>query len=272
MRTVYFYTVVCEDEKFDKFEIEKMAQGLGVDAENVFMDFVPRSQKEVDKEGDEVDNKETNKEKSNEENIKKQKIYITDSTMPQKSSKDAKNQNNDILVSDSKIDSKTPHNIAGQDSLPTGPKNLLKEGDLLHIRSISDLGTTIKEIRDNFKAIYKIIGADIVVADMPWLDTRTDMLTPSTPSLGDIIPDILTFVIDFEYTTARKRQAIGINKAKERGISFGRPVKKPPADFAEIVKDWEDGDITLAEALERSKLSESSFYRRLREYRDMRGG
>ena len=105
---------------------------------------------------------------------------------------------------------------------------------------------------------------------MPLLDTRQGKDLMGT-FIADLVLQILSFVAQSERENIRKRQAEGIAAAKARGVVFGRPAKTAPDDFAEIVGAWESGRQTFQEALERCGMSESTFYRRLREYRLTRG-
>jgi len=142
----------------------------------------------------------------------------------------------------------------------------LRQGDLLYIKSIDRLGRNYEEIQNQWRILTKERGVDIVVLDMPLLDTRTakDLLGTF---ISDLTLQLLSFVAQNERETIRKRQAEGIASAKARGVQFGRPVKKPPENFALLVKDWERGKMSYAEILEQTGLKESSFYRRLRELR-----
>ena len=81
---------------------------------------------------------------------------------------------------------------------------------------------------------------------------------------------MLTSAFHSERDSIRKRQAEGIAAAKARGVCFGRSIKKPPENFAALVKQWERGKLPLAELLEQTGLKEATFYRRLREYRLMK--
>ena len=85
--------------------------------------------------------------------------------------------------------------------------------------------------------------------------------------LSDIVLQILSFVAQNERENIRKRQAEGIAAAKARGVSFGRPVKKPPENFGFLVKQWERGNLSTTELRTQSDLKEATFYRRLRELR-----
>ena len=142
----------------------------------------------------------------------------------------------------------------------------LDEGDLLYILSIDRLGRNYEEIQNQWRVITKEIGADICVIDMPLLDTRRGKDLMGT-FIADLVLQILSFVAQSERENIKKRQAQGIAAAKARGVRFGRPEKELPEDFPAIVKKWETKQITFSEVLKQCEMSESTFYRRLREYR-----
>jgi DNA invertase Pin-like site-specific DNA recombinase len=142
----------------------------------------------------------------------------------------------------------------------------LKTGDLLYIMSIDRLGRNYDEIREQWRVLTKVRGADIVVIDMPLLDTRRDKDLMGT-FIADLVLQILSFVAHTEREYIRKRQAEGIAAAKMRGVRFGRPVIKPPENFAVLVREWERGKMPIAELLTQLGLTEATFYRRLREFR-----
>ena len=142
----------------------------------------------------------------------------------------------------------------------------LKPGDLLYIKSIDRLGRNYEEIQNQWRVLTKEKGIDIVVLDMPLLDTRRGKDLVGT-FLSDIVLQVLSFVAENERTNIRQRQAEGIAAAKARGVHFGRPYVPPPEDFPFLVAEWEAGRLTFREALARSGLAEATFYRRLREYR-----
>ena len=142
----------------------------------------------------------------------------------------------------------------------------LKKDDLLYIKSIDRLGRNYEEILEQWRLLTKEKGADIVVLDMPLLDTRRGKDLMGT-FLSDIVLQVLSFVAENERTTIRQRQAEGIAAAKVKGVRFGRPEKEIPADFTEIVKLWEQKRLPFPEVLKRCNMSEATFYRRLREYR-----
>lgn len=101
---------------------------------------------------------------------------------------------------------------------------------------------------------------------MPLLDTRREKNLLGT-FIADLVLQVLSFVAQSERENIKSRQMQGIAAAKARGVRFGRPIKKPPENFGQMVKQWERGNIEIAELLEQSGLKEATFYRRLREYR-----
>ena len=142
----------------------------------------------------------------------------------------------------------------------------LQPGDLLYVLSIDRLGRNYEEILNQWRILTKEIGIDICVLDMELLDTRNGKGLMKT-FIADLVLQILSFVADRERASIRERQAQGIAAAKARGVRFGRPEVAVPENFEDIVKRWEKGRIRFEDALAESGLSQSTFYRRLREYR-----
>jgi DNA invertase Pin-like site-specific DNA recombinase len=142
----------------------------------------------------------------------------------------------------------------------------LQPGDLLYIKSIDRLGRGYDGIIEQWRIITKEIGADIVVLDMPMLDTRRDKNLIGT-LIADIVLQLLSFVAQSERENTKTRQTEGIASAKARGKHLGRPVKDVPGDFGNLVKAWEHKEIPLSKVLaDCGNISESTFYRRVREY------
>ncbi|MCL1884630.1 MAG: recombinase family protein [Defluviitaleaceae bacterium] len=142
----------------------------------------------------------------------------------------------------------------------------LRQGDTLHIHSIDRLGRNYDEIQKWWRILTKEKGVDIVVRDMPLLDTRRDKDLLGT-LISDLVLNLFSYVAQKERETIRTRQAEGIASAKARGIRFGRPPKKPPENFADLVKQWERGKLPLPELLEQLGFKKTTFYARLREFR-----
>ena len=146
----------------------------------------------------------------------------------------------------------------------------LKPGMVLYIKSIDRLGRNYQELMEQWRIITKEKGADIVVIDMPILDTRREKNLLGT-FISDLVLTLLSYVSENERVCIKQRQAEGIAAAKERGVQFGRPVVPAPEDFPAIISEWESGQLPFAEALAQTGLSRGTFYRRLREYRTVAG-
>ncbi len=142
----------------------------------------------------------------------------------------------------------------------------LKKDDLLYIKSIDRLGRNYGEILEQWRILTKEKGIDIVVLDMPLLDTRRGKDLMGT-FLSDIVLQVLSFVAENERTNIRQRQAEGIAAAKAKGVKFGRPPKPLPEGFAGIVQQWQQQQISFAEALRLSGISRATFFRRLKKLR-----
>ncbi len=126
----------------------------------------------------------------------------------------------------------------------------LKKDDLLYIKSIDRLGRNYVEIQEQWRILTKEKGVDIVVMDMPLLDTRRGKDLVGT-FLSDIVLQVLSFVAENERTNIRQRQAEGIAAAKARGVRFGRPPAPLPENFHDVYQRWNAGKITgLAAAAE----------------------
>ena len=143
----------------------------------------------------------------------------------------------------------------------------LKSGDLLYITSIDRLGRNYEEIQNQWRILTKERGVDIAVIDMPLLDTRRGKDLMGT-FIADIVLQILSFISQNERENLRKRQKEGIAAAKARGVCFGRPIKNPPHNFCELVKQWELKKLSLSEILNQTGFKKTTFYNRLRDWRN----
>ena len=119
----------------------------------------------------------------------------------------------------------------------------LKKDDLLYIKSIDRLGRNYSEILEQWRILTKEKGIDIVVLDMPLLDTRRGKDLMGT-FLSDIVLQVLSFVAENERSNIRQRQAEGIAVAKARGVRFGRPPAPLPENFHHLYQQWKNGKIT----------------------------
>ena len=141
---------------------------------------------------------------------------------------------------------------------------ILKNDDVLYVKSIDRLGRNYSEILEQWRILTKEKKVDIVVLDMPLLDTRIGKDLMGT-FLSDIVLQVLSFAAENERSNIKQRQAEGIAAAKARGVRFGRPKKKEPQNFEAMVSLWENKKMTLSEILESCDMSKSTFFRRRRE-------
>lgn len=144
----------------------------------------------------------------------------------------------------------------------------LKENDTLFVLSIDRLGRNYEEIQEQWRMITKEKKVDICVIDMPLLDTRVSKDLLGT-FIADLVLQILSFVAQTERESIKKRQAQGIAAAKARGVKFGRPRKPLPDNFDEYVNSWRAEEMPLGELLLACGIKEATFYRRLKEYKDI---
>ena len=146
----------------------------------------------------------------------------------------------------------------------------MRRGDLLYVASIDRLGRNYEEIQRQWRLLTQEVGVNICVLDMPLLDTRRGKDLMGT-FIADLVLQILSFVAQSERESIRRRQAEGIAAARARGVHLGRPMKGVPEDFDCIVQAWESGTLCLPEAVRRSGMSRTTFYRRARERRAANG-
>ena len=135
----------------------------------------------------------------------------------------------------------------------------LKKDDLLYIKSIDRLGRNYGEILEQWRVLTKEKGIDIVVLDMPLLDTRRGKDLMGT-FLSDIVLQVLSFVAENERVNIRQRQAEGIAAAKARGVKFGRPPRPVPDNFYQVRQDWRSKKITLQQAAVACAMPVTTFY------------
>lgn len=134
----------------------------------------------------------------------------------------------------------------------------LRAGTLLYIKSIDRLGRNYEEILEQWRIITKDKKADIVVLDMPLLDTRRGKDLMGT-FLSDIVLQVLSFVAENERINIRQRQEEGIAAAKARGVRFGRPPGSLPKNFKDVCRLWRKGELSGAAAARECGMSLSTF-------------
>lgn len=137
----------------------------------------------------------------------------------------------------------------------------LKQGDVMVIKSIDRLGRNYEEILEQWRIVTKIKKADIVVLDMPLLDTRAKGKDLTGTFIADLVLQILSYVAQTERENIRQRQKEGIAAARLRGIQFGRPRKVIPKEFWNIKLCWEEGKISSRQAAKQLNIAQDTFLR-----------
>ena len=189
---------------------------------------------------------------SKEQNEDRQKIALTEMGVP---------ENNIYMDKQS-----------GKDFERTQYKRLLRklnENSVLYIKSIDRLGRNYGELNEQWRIITKEKKADIVVIDMPLLDTRREKNLLGT-FISDVVLALLSYVAENERTNIKQRQAEGIAAAKARGVKFGRPPLPIPENFYQMHKDWRAGKITIEEAAKACNMCPKTFYSKAVKYEKSR--
>lgn len=157
---------------------------------------------------------------------------------------------------------------SGKDFERTQYKRLLRklnENSVLYIKSNDRLGRNYGELNEQWRIITKEKKADIVVIDMPLLDTRREKNLLGT-FISDVVLALLSYVAENERTNIKQRQAEGIAAAKARGVKFGRPPLPIPENFYQMHKDWRAGKITIEEAAKACNMCPKTFYSKAVKY------
>lgn len=147
-------------------------------------------------------------------------------------------------------------------------KRLLQRLDgnsVLFVKSIDRLGRNYADLNEQWRVITKEKGAEIVVIDMPILDTRREKNLLGT-FMTDIVLALLSYIAENERTNIRQRQAEGIAAAKARGVKFGRPPIPLPENFYDVHKQWREKQITLKQAAKACGLAESTFFDKAKKF------
>lgn len=139
----------------------------------------------------------------------------------------------------------------------------LKPHDLLFVQSIDRIGRDYSEILEQWRILTKEKGIDIVVLDMPLLDTRRGKDLMGT-FLSDIVLQVLSFVAENERSNIRQRQAEGIAAAKARGVRFGRPIKETPDNFDFVCDCVREKAITISDGARACGMPLSTFRDKVR--------
>ncbi|MEK3910668.1 recombinase family protein [Paenibacillus sp. FSL H7-0331] len=148
-------------------------------------------------------------------------------------------------------------------------KLVLRRGDILFIKELDRLGRNAEEIKKEWKEITQEIGANIVILDMPILDTR-QYKNGLEKVISTIVLELLSYMAEREKEKINSRQMEGIAAAKNSGVKFGRPKREISNEFIVVYEEWKTGSITAVEAMRRVDMKPNTFYRRTNEYEQER--
>ena len=147
-------------------------------------------------------------------------------------------------------------------------KHKMKPGDVMFVKELDRLGRNYDEIIAEWRELTKVKGIDIVVLDMPLLDTRQGEGGLTGQFISDMALTILSYVADIERQKNRRRQAEGIAIAREKGVKFGRPAKSNPEKFEEIAIQYLNKELSSRQAAEMCGLCQSTFLRKVKKLKE----
>ena len=167
--------------------------------------------------------------------------------------------NNDLKLEKIYTDQQTGKNF-NRPRYQVLKEDILREGDTLIVAELDRLGRNYEEILEQWRILTKEKQAEIVVLDMPLLNTlRMRDLTGTL--IADIVLQLLSYVAQTEREFLRIRQREGIDAARARGIHCGRRAMEHPANYDEVVKKWQNGELTGRAASTRLGVSHTTFLR-----------
>lgn len=140
----------------------------------------------------------------------------------------------------------------------------LRPGDLLIVASIDRLGRNYTEILEQWRRVTKEKGADVLILDMPLLDTRTRNRDLTGVFIADMVLQLLSYVAETERENIRRRQAEGIAAAQARGVRFGRPPNPTPDNFEQMRLAWKNNELSLRQAATGCDMPVGTFYSKIK--------
>lgn len=146
----------------------------------------------------------------------------------------------------------------------------MRKGDCLVVTSLDRLGRNYNEIREWWRRITSELECDIVVLDMPLLDTRNKGGTLENKFVSELVLQILSYVSEKERNSIRERQRQGIATAHKNGVRFGRPKTVLPTNYAQVMERWLNKEITATVAIKELKIGKNVFYREAKKYIERR--
>lgn len=146
-------------------------------------------------------------------------------------------------------------------------KRMFRNGDILYIQSLDRLGRNKQMILEEWQELLQVKEIEIVVLDMPLLDTtRYKNINGIETLISDLILQLLSYMAEDERNRIRTRQKEGVKAAISNGVKFGRRKIKMTDAFPSVYQEWKQQKITAVEAMKRVGMKRNTFYRRVKEY------
>ena len=149
-------------------------------------------------------------------------------------------------------------NRNGYNALKTA---MLRRGDTLVILSLDRLSRNKTDIKNELQ-YFRDNGIRLKVLDLP--TTMLDFPAGQEwvfEMVNNILIEVLGTIAEQERATIKKRQAEGIEAAKQKGKKLGRPALTFPANWNEVYASWKAGEITAKTAMEQTDTKRTSFYK-----------
>ena len=143
-------------------------------------------------------------------------------------------------------------------------KNNLRTGDILYVKELDRFGRNKDEIRKEWDEITTVKKADIIVLDMPLLDTTKHKDSVGT-LISDIVLQVLSWIAEDERKKINRRREEGMKIALENGVQFGRPKAEITPEFRQAYAKWKDEEITATKAMEEAGVKRTTFYKLVKE-------
>ena len=136
----------------------------------------------------------------------------------------------------------------------------LEPGDTLVVKSLDRLGRNYDEMIEQLDIITRKKDVDLVVLDLPLVDTRQNYVNDITSKLiSNLVIQIFSYVAQKERKLNIQRTTEGIAAAKARGVQFGRKAIPKPAEFETVRRRWAEGMISEREAARLLGVSRPTF-------------
>lgn len=137
----------------------------------------------------------------------------------------------------------------------------VRKNDTIIIKSIDRLGRNYIEIGEEWKYLTQFKKVNMIVIDMPILNTKDRPDNLVGKFVADLVLQLLSFIAENERNNIRQRQFEGIKIAKENGVKFGRPSFEISKEFIDYCKKYKLKLIKFDDIKTKFKISKSTFYK-----------